>query len=65
LKCTVKANIEKLQKAYKDNSKPQSRMDSFFTVKPNPNAAKIATKRKAEKTAAAASKKKGKVAKKR
>jgi flap endonuclease-1 len=61
----VKANIEKLQKAYTASSKPQTRMDSFFTVKPNPNAAKIAAKRKAEKTAAEKSKKKGKVGKKK
>jgi len=44
----VKSSIEKLQKAHKDNSKPQSRMDSFFSIKPNPNSAKIAAKRKAE-----------------
>jgi flap endonuclease-1 len=61
----VKGSIEKLQKAYAANSKPQSRMDSFFTVKPNPNAAKNAAKRKAEKTSAANSKKKGKVGKQR
>jgi flap endonuclease-1 len=54
-----------LQKAYAASSKPQTRMDSFFTVKPNPNAGKIAAKRKAEKAAAASSKKKGKVGKKR
>ena len=56
----VKSSIEKLQKAYKANKTPQTRMDSFFTVKPNPNAAKIA-KRKADaqkKEAAAAKKKK-------
>lgn len=35
----VHANIEKLQKAYKANQKPQSRMDSFFQVKANPLAA--------------------------
>jgi flap endonuclease-1 len=35
----VKSNIEKLEKAHKANSKPQSRMDSFFTVKADPNAA--------------------------
>lgn len=34
----VKSNIEKLEAAYKANLKPQSRMDSFFTVKPNPAA---------------------------
>jgi flap endonuclease-1 len=32
----VKANIEKLQKAFSANKKPQSRMDSFFSAKPNP-----------------------------
>ena len=32
----VKANIEKLQKAFNANKKPQSRMDSFFAVKTNP-----------------------------
>jgi flap endonuclease-1 len=31
----VKANIDKLQKAFGANKKPQSRMDSFFSVKPN------------------------------
>ena len=35
----VKSNIEKLQKAFKATSKPQSRMDSFFQVKSNPVAA--------------------------
>jgi flap endonuclease-1 len=45
----VKANIEKLQKAYKGMSKPQARMDSFFSVRPsdNGNAKKIADKKKA------------------
>ena len=42
----VKANIEKLQKAFKAISKPQARMDSFFSVKANPNAKKIADKKK-------------------
>jgi flap endonuclease-1 len=32
----VKANIEKLEKAFKANQKPQSRLDSFFSVKSNP-----------------------------
>jgi len=31
----VKANIDKLRKAFGANKKPQSRMDSFFAVKPN------------------------------
>jgi flap endonuclease-1 len=32
----VASSIEKLQKAYTATSKPQSRMDSFFQVKPKP-----------------------------
>lgn len=48
----VQANIEKLNKARAANAKPQARMDSFFKVKVNPNNAKIAAKRKAEKDAA-------------
>jgi flap endonuclease-1 len=32
----VKSNVEKLEKAYKANQKPQARLDSFFSVKPNP-----------------------------
>jgi flap endonuclease-1 len=43
----VKANIEKLQKAYKETAKPQARMDSFFKAVPNPNAKAIADKKKA------------------
>jgi flap endonuclease-1 len=31
----VKSNIEKLEAAYKANLKPQTRMDSFFAIKPN------------------------------
>ena len=42
----VASSIEKLQKAHKDNSKPQARMDSFFAVKPNPNAASIAANKR-------------------
>jgi len=53
----VSASIEKLQKAFKATSKPQMRMDSFFKVKPNPNAGKIAAKRKAAKEEAKKSKK--------
>ncbi|KAL3909249.1 MAG: hypothetical protein SGILL_008160 [Bacillariaceae sp.] len=46
----VKSNIEKLEKAYKANQKPQSRLDSFFAVKPNPAAdAKRKQKREDEK----------------
>lgn len=57
----VKSNIEKLQKAHKASSKPQARMDSFFAVKANPNASKLAAKRKAQaKEKAAAAKKKKK-----
>jgi len=40
----VKANIEKLQKAYKATAKPQTRMDSFF--KPKSNTAIKSNKRK-------------------
>jgi len=61
----VKSSIEKLQTAFKATKKPQARMDAFFAVKPNPNAAKIAAKRKAEKEQAAKAKKKGKTGKKR
>lgn len=54
----VASNITKLQAAYKANSKPQSRLDSFFTIKPNPNAAvKAKAKRKAELANKAATKK--------
>lgn len=56
----VKANIEKLQKAFKSTAKPQARMDSFFKVKANPNAKKIADKKKAAAAAAKNDKKKGK-----
>lgn len=56
----VQSSIEKLQKAFKATSRPQSRMDSFFKVKADPKAdAKRVAKRKAEKDAAA-KKKKGK-----
>jgi flap endonuclease-1 len=56
----VQGSIEKLQKAFKATSKPQSRMDSFFTVKSNPEAeAKRAAKRKAEADAAKKTGKKG------
>ena len=49
----VQSSIEKLQKAFKATSKPQSRMDSFFAVKSDPeNDAKKAAKRKAEADAA-------------
>ncbi|KAG7339447.1 XPG I domain containing protein [Nitzschia inconspicua] len=45
----VKSNIEKLEAAYKANLKPQTRMDSFFTVKSNPAAdAKRKQKREEE-----------------
>jgi len=52
----VRASIEKLEKAHKANSKPQSRMDSFFTVKVNPVAA--AKRKKKMETEKAAKKKK-------
>lgn len=56
----VQSSIEKLQKAFKATTKPQSRMDSFFTVKSNPeNDAKKAAKRKAEADAAKGKGKKG------
>lgn len=56
----VKANIEKLQKAYKSTSQPQARMDSFFSLKSNPNSKKIAEKKKEKaKMEAAATKKAG------
>ena len=49
----VSSSIEKLQKAFKATSKPQSRMDSFFAVKSDPeNDAKKSAKRKAEADAA-------------
>mmetsp|Transcript_605 Transcript_605/g.800 ORF Transcript_605/g.800 Transcript_605/m.800 type:complete len:440 (+) Transcript_605:204-1523(+) len=56
----VKSNIERLQKAFKSTSKPQSRMDSFFKVMPSKNADKIAAKRKAAKEAEKAKSKKAK-----
>lgn len=57
----VQASIEKLQKAFKSGSKPQTRMDSFFTVKSNPEAdKKRAAKRKAAEKEKAAKGKKGK-----
>ncbi|KAL7532787.1 hypothetical protein ACHAXR_004843 [Thalassiosira sp. AJA248-18] len=56
----VQGSIEKLQKAFKATAKPQTRMDSFFKVKANPEGdAKRAAKRKVEKEKEAA-KKKGK-----
>ena len=57
----VQGSIEKLQKAFKATAKPQTRMDSFFTVKANPEAdKKRAAKRKAEKEAEKKKKAKGK-----
>mmetsp|Transcript_52668 Transcript_52668/g.111880 ORF Transcript_52668/g.111880 Transcript_52668/m.111880 type:complete len:438 (-) Transcript_52668:66-1379(-) len=56
----VQSSIEKLQKAFKATAKPQTRMDSFFKVKSNPEAEKKkAAKRKAEKEAAKGKGKKG------
>lgn len=47
----VQASIEKLEMAHKVNDKPQSRMDSFFTVKVNPvSAAKRKKKLETTKT---------------
>jgi flap endonuclease-1 len=45
----VASGIEKLRNAFKKNSKPQMRMDSFFGVKKAPNADALAKKREAEK----------------
>ncbi|EED90855.1 exonuclease [Thalassiosira pseudonana CCMP1335] len=57
----VQASIEKLQKAFKASAKPQSRMDSFFKVKANPEGdKKKAEKRKAELAASRGKGKKGK-----
>jgi flap endonuclease-1 len=53
----VDNSIKKLQEAYKANTKPQSRMDAFFAIKPkNPGAVNPA-KRKQEAEAAAKKKK--------
>ena len=59
----VKSNIEKLQSAFKEHSKPQTRMDSFFKVLPQ-DPAKAAAKRKAmmEKNKASTTNKKSKTA---
>lgn len=47
----VQSNIDKLEKAYKANQKPQARMDSFFQIKHNPlNAAKRKKRLEQEKT---------------
>ena len=56
----VAGSISKLEIAYQANKKPQMRMDAFFSIKPNPNAA-AAAKRKADaakKSKAAAKKRK-------
>jgi len=45
----VAKGIEKIRAAHKANSKPQMRMDSFFTVKKAPNADALAKKRELEK----------------
>jgi flap endonuclease-1 len=45
----VASGIEKLNNAFKANSKPQMRMDSFFTMKKAPNADALAKKRELEK----------------
>ena len=51
----VQSNIEKLNKARAANAKPQTRMDSFFKVKANPNNAKIAAKKERKATSASSS----------
>jgi len=58
----VKSSIEKLQKALSANSKPQSRMDSFFKVVPSANASMLAKKRKQAAAAKQHKNKKGKKA---
>lgn len=58
----VSASIEKLQKAFKANQKPQSRMDSFFSSKPNPLAAEKRKKKVDEQKTAAKGNKKAKTA---
>ena len=60
----VKANIEKLQKAFKASSKPQQRMDAFFKPLPSKKGAKkkdtkANTKRKGAKSDEKQAKKKG------
>lgn len=60
----VKANIEKLQKAFKANTKPQARMDSFFKVIPQ-DPKKAAAKRKTMKEKAKAAEQAKKKAKKK
>jgi len=67
----VQANITKLQAAHKANTKPQTRMDAFFTVKSTSKSstmvasAAAASKRKGETTKGGSSVKKGKTAGKR
>ena len=53
----VKVGIEKIKKAHKTNSKPQMRMDSFFSMKKAPTADALAKKREAEKAAKKSNKK--------
>jgi flap endonuclease-1 len=58
----VASSIAKLQGAYKTSKTPQQRLDTFFSIKSNPNAA-VAAKRKVDeikkgKATAAKSKKK-------
>ena len=66
----VQANITKLQAAHKANTKPQTRMDAFFTVKSTSKsstmvASSAASKRKSETIKGGSSAKKGKTAGKR
>jgi len=60
----VANNIEKLEKAYKANAKPQSRMDSFFKPVPQ-DPAKVVEKRKRMKEKSKADAKKAKSATKK
>jgi flap endonuclease-1 len=55
----VKLNIDKLKAAYEANRKPQTRMDSFFAVKDNPNKSATAKRKPALAAAAKPSAKKG------
>ena len=55
----VQSSIEKLEKAYKANLKPQARMDQFFSFKPNPVAEAKRKKRLEEEKAKKKQKKAG------
>jgi hypothetical protein len=60
----VKSSIEKLEKAYKANLKPQARMDQYFSFKPNP-VADAKRKKRIEEEKANAKKKQKKGGKKK